>query len=297
MGKRKLIEIYLKGIFMGLADIIPGVSGGTIAFITGIYERLITAIKSLNPMVLVYGLLMPFNSKYSRKFKENLKAMDLKFLLILLFGISTAFMGASKVILIALNNFPTYTYSFFFGLILASAIMIYEQVENLEFKTILTGSLGFVFAFLLVGQETVQFSHTIPMVFVSGMIAICAMILPGISGSFMLLFLGQYEYMLEALQNFSTQYPVLIAFIIGALIGLLSFTRVLSYLFKTHKSLIVAVLVGLMLGALRLPASRILYISQYYPSLPFSWNFLTISLTLLSGIIGIVVVFKLEEKP
>ncbi|MFB6089233.1 MAG: DUF368 domain-containing protein, partial [Candidatus Aenigmatarchaeota archaeon] len=270
MITKKDIETYLKGLSMGLADIIPGVSGGTIAFIVGIYEKLITSIKSFTPLIFLYLLKAPFSKESRKEFLRLFGSMNPRFLLALLFGIITSFLAASRVILIALHNFPTYTYAFFFGLILASAVMIYEHVEGLNIGKVFVGFAGFLFSFMITGPQTLTLPHTIPVVFFSGMIAISAMILPGISGSFMMLLLGQYEFMLGVLKNFTTKYVEILVFIGGAAIGLVIFSRILSYLLKEHKQHTVSFLTGLMLGALRLPFLRTVYVFDYYPNLVFS---------------------------
>lgn len=285
------LEFFLKGIFMGLADIIPGVSGGTIALITGIYERLIFAIKSIDPKIPLYFLKGNF-----KEAKEEFWDIDWILLVPLSLGIGTAFLVASRFILIALHNFPAYTYSFFFGLILASAVLIYTRIGEKDHKALLTGTIGALFAFWLVGQEAIKFGHNPLMIFIAGFIAICAMILPGISGSFMMLLIGQYEFLLGALKNVSTQYPTILIFMTGAIISILSFSRVLSYLLKKHEAKTLAFLTGLMVGALRLPFEEVINVSTNYPELNFAWSIQNIVLTLLFAFLGVVAVVLLEGK-
>lgn len=287
---KERLEIFFKGVFMGLADIIPGVSGGTIALITGIYERLIFAIKSIDPRLPLYVLKGNF-----KEARETFWDIDFFLLVPLVLGIGTAFLAASRVILIALNQFPAFTYSFFFGLILASAILIYRRIGEKSHKALFTGILGLMFAFWLVGQNAFQFNHTLPIIFVSGFIAICAMILPGISGSFMLLLLGQYEFLLSALKNFSTQYLILIVFMSGAIISILAFSRVLSYLLKNHEAATLAFLTGLMVGALRLPFEKVINVTEKYPELAFAWNIQNVLVTIIIGALGFIFVFVLER--
>lgn len=286
---RDRFVIFLKGVSMGLADIVPGVSGGTIALITGIYERLIFAIKSINPEIPLYILRKDF-----KKAKNEFLDIDFPLLVPLLLGIGTAFLIASRFILTALNKFPAYTYSFFFGLISASAILIYKRIGEKNYKALLTGFLGFLFAFWLVGQEAVKFGHNPLMVFLSGFIAICAMILPGISGSFMLLLIGQYKHMLGAVKNFSVEYPTLFIFITGAIISILTFSRILSYLLKKHKPKTLAFLTGLMVGALRLPFEKVINVTSNYSELNFTWTNFNILFTFIFAVLGLLAVFFLE---
>lgn len=268
--------IFLRGLFMGIADVIPGVSGGTVALITGIYERLIFAIKGLNIRFLLHLLKGDLP-----KAKKSFLDMDIGFLVPLALGIGTAFLIFSRVIGFLLETQPANTYAFFFGLILASAGFVYKHVSGIDRGTVISAICGGLFAFLFIGLETLQASHSLPVIFFSGMIAICAMILPGISGAFILLFLGQYEYMLAALHNMDS--TLVAVFMAGALVGLLSMVRVMGYLLRKHKSVTMAFLVGLMLGALRLPYQNVVASAFSLP------------LVLVSGIIGFFLVVILEK--
>lgn len=237
MGLKEKLSFFLKGVCMGLADIVPGVSGGTVALITGIYERLIEAIESVDP--------------------RDLKSVDVGFLAPLASGIVLAFLAASKVILFFLHRLESYVFAFFFGLILASAVMVYRRTSRVDLKTAAFGILGFVVSFYIVSLEHLSLIHTLPMIFFSGFLAICAMLLPGVSGSFVLLFLGQYEYMLNALQKFGTYWNRLLVFIAGALFSLFTFSRVIGWSLEKDEATTLSFLTGLMVGALRLPLSRI----------------------------------------
>jgi putative membrane protein len=187
----------------------------------------------------------------------------------------------SGVIKFLLESYPANTYAFFFGLILASAGFVYRHVSDIDYRTGASALVGFLFAFVFIGLKTLQASHSFPVIFFSGVIAICAMILPGISGAFILFFLGQYEYMLTALH--SLDMPVIAVFITGALVGLFGIVRVMGYLLRRHKSVTMAFLVGLMLGALRLPYQNI---AASPHSLP---------LVLVSGAAGFFLVLILER--
>lgn len=286
------IELFLKGVLMGLADIVPGVSGGTIALITGIYEDLILAINSVKPTKLI-------NNLFKRDFeglKSSIRKIKTSFLITLGLGIIISFLLASKLILIALDVFPVYTFSFFFGLILFSAIKIYKRIESE--KRVLTSSflvIGSLIAYLITGIEKLGLIHTPAVIFLSGAIAILAMILPGVSGSFMLLMIGQYEYMLSVLHNLSSKFTEAIIFILGALISLFAFTNLLSLILEKYEKSTLSFLTGLMLGALRLPGSKIFYAETTYRGINFSWNKTTLLITLLAFIAGSLVVFLIEE--
>lgn len=270
--------IFLRGLFMGTADVIPGVSGGTIALITGIYERLIHAISRIDFKFILYLFKGDF-----KKFKQNaVQEIDFELFIPLLLGIGLAILTMSKVISFLLANYPAVTFAFFFGLIFASAIFVYNHVDELNIKNLAFVVFGFIFAIIFVGLNPIQANHSLPIIFLSGAVAICAMILPGISGAFVLLLLNQYEYMINALNNL--QFSEIITFCIGALVGILSFSRVLDYLLTHHKSITMAFLVGLMIGTLRLPYEKIV-VSMESP-IPI----------VIAAVIGFLIVFVLEKK-
>lgn len=270
--------IFLRGLFMGTADVIPGVSGGTIALITGIYERLIHAISRIDFKFVLYLLEGDF-----KKFKQNaVQEIDFELFIPLFLGIGLAILTTSKVISFLLANYPAVTFAFFFGLILASAIFVYNHVDELNIKNLAFVAFGFIFAIIFVGLNPIQANHSLPVIFLSGAVAICAMILPGISGAFVLLLLNQYEYMLNALN--SLQFSEIITFCIGAVVGILSFSRILDYLLTHHKSITMAFLVGLMIGTLRLPYEKIV-VSMESP-IPI----------VVAAVVGFLIVFVLEKK-
>lgn len=234
------LKVYLSGVLMGAADIVPGVSGGTIAFIVGIYDRLITALSRVNKTSI--GML------FKGQFKALWQYMDASFLLLLLAGIATSIFSMASLMTELLQRYPVGLWSFFFGLILASAVWLLRSIPDLHRQHVLLLSLG-----VLVGAG---FSLLIPMqvgiswgmVFCSGMIAICAMILPGVSGSFILLMLGMYGYVINAVKSLDV--AVISVFALGALVGLLSFSKLLHWLLRRARSMTLALLTGIMLGAL-----------------------------------------------
>ncbi len=250
IASRESIVIFLKGFLMGSADVVPGVSGGTMALITGIYERFISALRSVN-----FNFIVRLFKKDREGAKESWAAIDLPFLIPLVLGIVSAILVGARVVVYVLEHYPGPTYAFFFGLILASAGFVSKYVERLDARHILLGVLGFVIVFYITGMDEIISNHSLPIIFLAGAISVSAMILPGISGSLMLLIMGQYDYILNALNTWDMK--VLITFGAGAMTGILLFARLLSYLLEHWKSMTMAVLFGSMLGALRLPAEKI----------------------------------------
>ena len=236
----KYLLIFAKGLVMGAADVIPGVSGGTIALLTGIYQRLLDAISSINAQAL--KLL------FKGEFKALWKHLDATFLLSLLSGIAFSIIILAKVITELLHDFPIQVWSFFFGLVIISAILVAKKVSKLSLSTSLLFLVGIVIAYLITSLSPSHTSEAYPFLFLSGAIAICAMILPGISGSFILLILGKYEFVLGSLKEFNL--PVIIVFAAGCVTGLLSFSRVISWFLKHYYDLTMALLAGFMFGSL-----------------------------------------------
>ncbi|MCW4631389.1 MULTISPECIES: DUF368 domain-containing protein [Marinomonas] len=236
----KWLKVYLSGLLMGAADVVPGVSGGTIAFILGVYDRLIGALSGVN------------RHSASMLLKGDLKALwrhfDGTFLLTLGSGIVTSIFLLAGLITHLLAEYPSYLWSFFFGLILASAYFLIHQIIGFSWRHFVGLILGVATGASLSLLVPTQLNTSLVMVFASGMIAICAMILPGISGSFLLLMMGMYGFILSAVKNLD--FLVIFIFAVGALIGLLSFSKVLHYLLNHARSMTLSFLTGVMLGAL-----------------------------------------------
>jgi putative membrane protein len=233
--------LWAKGFCMGASDVVPGVSGGTMAFILGIYEELIGAIRSFD----LYSLRLALTLKI-RSFLEYTRW---KFLSAVILGILTAVFSLARLLDWLLINRPVMIWSFFFGLILGSIVTVSRQVKRWNissWSSLIAGILG---AYILVGLVPVSTPNDLWFIFLSGAIAICAMILPGISGSFILVLLGKYQYVLNAVNQ--RDFVVLLVMALGACAGLAGFARVLSWLFREKHDLIVALLTGLMLGSLR----------------------------------------------
>ncbi len=234
------LRIFATGVAMGVADVIPGVSGGTMAFILGIYAYLLNAIKSFN--LDVARLLLQF------KLKAALDQVPWQFLLVLLAGIGSAVFTLAHVVSWLLVHQPILLFAFFFGLILASILAIGATVRW-SVSTIVALIVGTVVAYLIVGLVPLDMPHDPLTLLLSGMVAIMAMILPGISGSFILLILGQYEFALNAVKTLDI--VSIMALGTGAVIGIMGFARVLSWLLRHYHQATVALLVGFMIGSLR----------------------------------------------
>lgn len=226
---------------MGAADVVPGVSGGTIAFISGIYEELLNSISSFNLSLLSVLKKEGFNKVW--------KMVNGPFLLALLLGISISILSFAKLIETLLEKHPIVIWSFFFGLVLASIIYIGKQITNWTKLGVLFLILGALLAFYITTLNPMILANSSPwFLFFAGMIAICAMILPGISGSFILVLLGAYKPVLNAINT--KDFFNIIVFMAGAVIGLLTFSRVLKWLFSTYKNYTLAVLIGFITGSL-----------------------------------------------
>ncbi len=244
MQQRNLIHylvITLKGMAMGAADVVPGVSGGTIAFISGIYEELLTSISSINFSTLK---LLKNNG-----FKAFWKAVNGSFLLALVSGIFISIVSLAKLISWLLENKPILVWSFFFGLVLASILFIGKQISKWRIITVVLFVLGAIMAYYITTLQPMITENSSPLfLFIAGALAICAMILPGISGSFILVLLGAYKPVLDAIHD--RDFKLLAILASGAVIGLLSFSKVLKWLFSHYKNLTLAVLTGFILGSL-----------------------------------------------
>lgn len=232
--------LVLKGMAMGAADVIPGVSGGTIAFITGIYEELIESIKSVN--------LAAFKLLIKGEFNSFWKAVNGTFLLSIVLGIGISIFSFAKGVSYLLDNYPILVWSFFFGLIIASTIYVIKEIKSWNAVTLIAIVAGAALAWYITMITPARINISLWSVFISGAIAICAMILPGISGSFILVLMGMYKYILEAVGSFNL--PVIIVFIAGALIGIISFSNLLSWLLKNYHNSTIALLAGFMAGSL-----------------------------------------------
>ena len=239
-GFKDYFLLLLKGIAMGSADVIPGVSGGTVAFITGIYNELLKSIKSIDIEAL--KLLTSF------KIREFWSHINGNFLVTLVAGIAISVISLAKLMGYLLLKHPILVWSFFFGLIIISAMIVARDIEARNWKSFIAGLMGIAFAYFITEVSPAETPETWWFVLVSGALAICAMILPGISGAFILLILGKYKFILAALESYDV--VTILIFMVGCLIGILSFSRLISWCLDNFKSITVAVLAGFMIGSL-----------------------------------------------
>lgn len=238
--KKDYLLILLKGIGMGAADVVPGVSGGTIAFITGIYQELIDSIKSVN--------LSALKLLFKGRIKEFWMTINASFLVSLIVGIGISVVSLARVLKYILENQPILIWSFFFGLIIASAIYVAKDIKKWNLSTVLSMFAGMVIAYIITVITPAEPNTSYWFIFLSGSIAICAMILPGISGSFILVLLGMYTFILGAVSDFNI--PVIAIFLGGAAVGIILFSNILSWLLHHYYNLTIAMLAGFMIGSL-----------------------------------------------
>lgn len=242
------IMVAVKGACMGAADVIPGVSGGTIAFITGIYDQLIESINSINGTALKLF--------FSGKFKEFWKHINGSFLVSLFCGILVSVLSLAGLMQYLLEHHPIQTWAFFFGLIVASSIFILRGIQGWNMKSAMFPVLGVVLGIVVCTLSPTQTPDALWFIFLSGAIAICAMILPGISGSFILLILGKYKYIMGAITGLTTgaavgeSLVILCVFAVGAVCGILAFSRLLHWLLARFNKETLMVLAGFIIGSL-----------------------------------------------
>jgi putative membrane protein len=225
---------------MGAADVVPGVSGGTVAFITGIYDELLLSIRSVDGEAV--KLLIKF------KLAEFWKKINGSFLIALLSGIAVSIFSLAKLMLFLLKSYPILIWSFFFGLILISTPLVLREIKKWRAITVASFLIGSVAAYLITIVTPSQTPDELWFIFICGSIAICAMILPGISGSFILVLLKKYQFMMAAITEFKLL--IIVVFMAGCIAGLLTFSRILSWIFSKYHSIALALLGGFMIGSL-----------------------------------------------
>ncbi len=236
------VGLVLRGMAMGAADVVPGVSGGTMAFILGIYEELLGSIRMIGQPDFWKAVL-------ELRIKDAIKMMNLHFLIAVFVGIVLAVLSLAQGLEWMLHNEPELLWSFFFGLVMASVVVVSKSVSKWNFSLVVAMLIAAVDAFVLVGMVPLETPESAWFLFLCGAIAICAMILPGISGSFILLLLGKYQYILGAVNDRDIVTIGIVG--AGAILGLVTFAQLLSWLFKRYHDLTVALLTGLMIGSLR----------------------------------------------
>jgi putative membrane protein len=273
LGARELVSVYLKGAAMGAADTIPGVSGGTIALIVGVYERFVRAVTALDPRVFAH-LPRLRRREGRRALWRDLRRIDAFFLLALGLGVVTSVVTLSRVVYAASQLYEPQTFAFFFGLIGASAIVLSDQLSLRTPGRAVAAVAGFAVAFWLVGATSSgALGHGLPVVFLAGAVAVCAMVLPGVSGAFILLLLGQYTFLTGTLTRFVDDVLaaatgagtdglvggglVVATFVAGAFVGLVSVAHLIRRALDRYRAATLAFLVSLMIGSLRLPVERV----------------------------------------
>lgn len=232
---------FLKGMGVGSANVIPGVSGGTIALITGIFERLINALKSFN--------LTAIKLFFTGKYREFAKHTDLWFLASVGCGVLAAILTVARIFEYMFANYPIYLWSFFFGMILVSIYYVGITIEKLNFKTVLSFIIGTAIALFIAFGTPAKENSNILYLMICGAVATCSMILPGLSGSFVLVLMGNYQLiMIDAVNDLNLK--ILIPVVIGGVVGLLAFSHLLSWIFKNYRDITIAILTGFILGSM-----------------------------------------------
>ena len=245
-NKKEAVALYVKGLLMGTADLVPGVSGGTVAFVTGIYENLLEAISSVDKSFFLDLSKLNLKAAFSR--------VHFRFLIPLVLGIGTAIFSLARFMHFLMNDYPHQTWGLFFGLIIASIIIVGKNLEKLSsVKALFFICFGSFVGHLLVSLIPVSTPHSLWFIFICGMIGITAMILPGLSGSFLLLILGKYAYVTGALKApfIGSNFQILFVFLMGMITGLLSFSRVLRFFLRSYREMTLSFLMGLLIGSVQ----------------------------------------------
>ena len=273
------ITLFFKGIFMGIADAMPGISGGTIALLLGIYEELIESISELK--------ISLFSKLINKGFKSFWEKLNGNFLLVLVSGIGISLISFVKISASFLESFPLFIWSFFLGLILATVYVIYKlinQWHNLNFFFLIISIIFSIFLSSFSAYDTNEIS--LLYILFSGIIASSAMILPGISGSLILVILGVYAYLIKALDNL--ELIIIFTFISGAIIGLLGFSKILKYLFNNHRDATYTIMLGLVIGSIE-------NVWPWNKSFSTELSNLNLFLSISLVILGFVIVILLEK--
>lgn len=233
----------VKGFLMGAANVVPGVSGGTIALITGIYSRLVASLDSLTLPTTWKALL-------HGRFREFWKAIDGSFLLALATGVILSVFSLAKLMTTALERYPVCTWAFFFGLIIASAVLMFRGIKGWSWKEVLLALAGAGLGVAICMLTPSSTPDALWFIFICGAVAICTMILPGISGSFVLLLMGKYDYIMQALDLSSPDIPVLLVFAAGCLVGIAAFAKFLHWVLGRWEKQTMVLLLGFIIGSL-----------------------------------------------
>ena len=291
------IANFLKGIGVGSANVIPGVSGGTIALITGIFERLINALKSFN--------LTAIKLFFTGKFKEFAKHTDLWFLASVGCGVVVAILSIARLFEFLFDKYPIYLWSFFFGMILVSIYYVGITIEKFNWKVVLSFIIGTAIALLIAFGTPANENSSIFYLMICGAVATCSMILPGLSGSFVLVLMGNYQLiMIDAVNDLNLK--ILLPVVLGGVIGLLAFSHLLSWIFKNYRDITIAVLTGFILGSMPIiwpwkndvityfgSKEKVIGYEYYFPE--FNMEFATALVIMLIGAALIVLTEKMAK--
>ena len=292
------IANFFKGIGIGSANVIPGVSGGTIALITGIFERLINALKSCN--------LTAIKLFFTGKFKEFAQHIDLWFLASVGSGVIVAILSIARLFEFLFAEYPIYLWSFFFGMILVSIYYVGITIEKFNWKVVLSFIIGTAFALFIAFGTPANENSNILYLMICGAVATCSMILPGLSGSFVLVLMGNYQLiMIDAVNDLNL--GILIPVAIGGVVGLLAFSHLLSWIFKNYRDITIAVLTGFILGSMPIiwpwkndiityfgSEAKVTGYEYYFPE--FNIEFATALVIMLIGAALIVLTEKMAKK-
>ena len=292
------IANFFKGIGIGSANVIPGVSGGTIALITGIFERLINALKSCN--------LTAIKLFFTGKFKEFAQHIDLWFLVSVGSGVVVAILSIARLFEFLFAEYPIYLWSFFFGMILVSIYYVGITIEKFNWKVLLSFIIGTAIALLIAFGTPANENSNILYLMICGAVATCSMILPGLSGSFVLVLMGNYQLiMIDAVNDLNLK--ILIPVVIGGVVGLLAFSHLLSWIFKNYRDITIAVLTGFILGSMPIiwpwkndvityfgSEAKVTGYEYYFPE--FNMEFATALVIMLIGAALIVLTEKMAKK-
>ncbi len=283
------LGIAARGFCMGAADIVPGVSGGTMAFILGIYQELLDSIKAADTRVVRHLIRL--------RFKDAADLLPWRFLLSLGFGIALAIFTLAHFLENQIERHPTRVWAFFFGLVLASVLTVSRNVSHWNPTAIATALIALVCAYLLVGAASLHTPDTVWFLFFSGTLAVAAMLLPGISGAYILVILGKYRFVLSAVNNRDTLTIAVVAS--GAVLGLAIFARLLSWILNRYHNPAFAALTGLMLGSLRKVWPWKDPVNNTNPVLPTTLD-TEVAITIIAGVAGLVAVLlitRLAARP
>ena len=290
---KKQVIIFIKGIAMGTANVIPGVSGGTIALITGIFERLINALKSFD----LYAIKMIFKGN----FREFANHVDLKFLISLFLGVGVAVISFAKIFKFLFSYYPVFIWSFFFGLVFASVYFVGKKIKKWHAGSILLFIAGTAIAIFISIVTPGAENDNLLYLLLCGVVAICSMILPGLSGSFVLLLMGNYQLvMIEAINNW--RFDIIIPIVIGAVAGLISFSHFLSWVLKRFPDSTIAILTGFILGSLGIlwpwKTSIVQTFGEVVKTTGYQWHLPQINMDFIIALIccasGILIIYLTE---